>query len=393
MVSQKIDLKFVAGLLVGAVLVSLAVALLVGRDDGGAGDEGSGASSQGPLDTGRQDPGNGSGGDTGAGEGDGGDDDGGDGDGATAGPAPQIAVPGGEGRLSCPAPTRTVTDAGQLTEALAAARPGDTISLRPGTYEGKFVARTAGTADKPITLCGDTTSIIDGGGVKKGYALHLNRASHWRLIGFTVRNSQKGVMADTVTGAVVQGLTVHDIGDEAIHLRNFSSGNTVQYNLIYNTGLRREKFGEGVYLGTAESNWEQFSGGKMDRSDRNIVRGNVIRATAEAIDVKEGTSGGRITGNVFDGSALGGSKHNDSWVDVKGNGYLIEGNRGSRTLEDGFQTHEIVDGWGTGNTFRRNTIDLGGSGGVGIKDTAGGNTITCDNKVTGGPVDNRGSCS
>ncbi|WP_188193772.1 right-handed parallel beta-helix repeat-containing protein [Nonomuraea sp. SYSU D8015] len=306
---------------------------------------------------------------------------------------PDIAVPAGEGKIDCPEATVTVGDAAGLADALRSAEPGTVIALEPGLYAGRFVASTPGTEAEPIFVCGPAEAIVDGGGVKKGYAFHLDQVSHWRLVGFTVRNSQKGVMADKTSKTIIQGLTVHHIGDEAIHLRNFSSDNTVQYNTIYATGLRREKFGEGVYLGTAESNWDAFSGGQMDRSDRNIVRGNVIRATAEAIDIKEGTSGGTIAGNVFDGGDLGGSKHNDSWVDVKGNGYTIEGNTGSNTNADGFQTHEIVDGWGTGNVFRANIINLGNSGGVGINDTAGGNTISCDNKVTGGPLTKKDSCS
>nr|WP_225311965.1 right-handed parallel beta-helix repeat-containing protein [Microbispora cellulosiformans] len=306
---------------------------------------------------------------------------------------PAVPVPEGPGKIDCPEATVTVGDAAGLTEALKTAEPGAVIALDPGVYVGRFVATVSGTASEPIFVCGPPDAVLDGGGVKKGYAFHLNQVSHWRLIGFDVRNGQKGVMADQTSHTIVQGLTVHDIGDEAIHLRNFSSDNTVQYNTVYATGLRREKFGEGVYLGTAESNWASFSGGKMDRSDRNVVRGNVIRATAEAVDVKEGTSGGRIVGNVFDGSALGGSKHNDSWVDVKGNGYVIERNTGSGTSEDGFQTHRIVDGWGTGNVFRANVIDLGGSGGYGVNDTAGGNTISCDNKVTGGALTKKGGCS
>ncbi|GIH21810.1 hypothetical protein Aph01nite_01200 [Acrocarpospora phusangensis] len=306
---------------------------------------------------------------------------------------PAIAVPTGDGMIECPDATVTVSDSAGLTEALAAAEPGTVIHLEPGVYLGKFVATTPGTKDDPIFVCGTAEAIIDGGGVKKGYAFHLNGVDHWRLIGFSVRNSQKGVMADKTNHSIIQGLTVHHIGDEAIHLRNFSSDNVVQYCMVYATGLRREKFGEGVYLGTAESNWATFSGGQMDRSDRNLVRGNVIRATAEAIDIKEGTTGGRIVGNIFDGSVLGGSKHNDSWVDVKGNDYVIERNSGSNTNADGFQTHKIVDGWGVGNVFRANIIDLGNSGGFGINDTVGGNTIACDNKVTGGPLVKKGSCS
>ncbi|WP_329089402.1 right-handed parallel beta-helix repeat-containing protein [Streptosporangium sp. NBC_01469] len=306
---------------------------------------------------------------------------------------PDIAVPTGKGMVDCPEATVTVSDAAGLTEALEAVEPGAVIALEPGVYSGRFVATIPGTESEPIFVCGPPEAIIDGGGVKKGYAFHLNGVSHWRLVGFTVRNSQKGVMADQTSNTIIQRLTVHHIGDEAIHLRNFSSDNTVQYCMIYATGLRREKFGEGVYLGTAQSNWAAYSGGKMDRSDRNVVRGNVIRATAEAIDIKEGTSDGHIVDNIFDGSTLGGSKHNDSWVDVKGNGYLIQGNTGSNTNADGFQTHKIVNGWGTGNVFRANIINLGNSGGIGINDTAGGNTIACDNKVTGGIISKTGDCS
>ncbi|GIH22397.1 hypothetical protein Aph01nite_07070 [Acrocarpospora phusangensis] len=308
-------------------------------------------------------------------------------------PAPRTPVPSGPGKVRCPKPTAVVGSVSQLRKALASARPGAVIQLRPGVYQGEFAAQKSGTRAKPIFLCGTAASVLDGGGIKKGYGFHLDNVSYWRLVGFTVRNSQKGVMADRTRNSIIQGLSVHEIGDEAIHLRVFSTGNIVQYSKIYNTGLRRAQFGEGVYLGSAESNWGRYTGGKMDRSDRNLVRGNVIRARAEAVDIKEGTRGGRIVGNIFDGSVLGGHKFNDSWIDVKGNDYVIENNSGRRTPQDGFQTHEIVDGWGTGNVFRGNRIDLAGGRGVGINDTVGGNTITCDNKVTGGPLLKKGACS
>ena len=136
-----------------------------------------------------------------------------------------------------------------------------------------------------------------------------------------------------------------DIGDEAIHLRNFSTDNVVSDNEISRTGLRREKFGEGVYIGTAVSNWCTISNCRPDRSDRNVVVGNRIdTTTAEAVDIKEGTTGGLVEDNVFDGSALSGA---DSWVDVKGTAWLIQGNTGTASPRDGFQTHEILEGWGS----------------------------------------------
>jgi parallel beta-helix repeat protein len=231
-------------------------------------------------------------------------------------------------------------------------------------------------------LCGTSGSVLDGGGVDDGYVLHLDGADYWHLTGFSVTNGQKGVMADGTTGTVIEGLTVTKIGDEAIHLRNGSTDNVVSGNTISGTGHRRDKFGEGIYIGTAESNWCDISNCEADASDRNVIEGNTITdTTAEAIDIKEGTSDGIVRDNTFDGSGLQGDA--DSWIDVKGNGWLIEGNVGVDSPGDGFQTHEVVDGWGTDNVFRGNTAQVNGPGyGFALKPEAG-NTVSCDNTATG----------
>jgi hypothetical protein len=141
-------------------------------------------------------------------------------------------------------------------------------------------------------------------------------------------------MADRTTNTRISNLTVTDIGDEAIHLRNFSTDNIVSDNTIRNTGLRKPKFGEGVYVGTAESNWCDVSDCVPDASDRNIISGNDIAGTtSESVDLKEGTS---------------------DWV--------IENNTGAHSPLDGYQVHEILDGWGTGNVFRGNTAVVNGPG-------------------------------
>lgn len=305
----------------------------------------------------------------------------------TATPAPPSGTPApgdpGADGVTCPPATVRVTDAGSLSAALATAQPGASIALADGTYSGKFVARTPGTADKPIFLCGGPGAVIDAGGIKGGYALHLDGASYWRVVGFTLRNGQKGLVTDKGQHNVIQGLTVEQIGDEGIHLRDFSSDNVVQGNTVRRTGLRRDKFGEGIYIGSAQSNWCTNSGCQPDASDRNIVRGNTIsETTAESVDIKEGTSRGVLSGNTFDGSAFTDSGA-DSWVDVKGNNWLIEGNVGHHSPGDGFQTHEIVSGWGANNVFRANTADVSGPGWGFHITKPNGNQVSCDNKVTG----------
>jgi hypothetical protein len=315
--------------------------------------------------------------------------------GIPAGPAPETATPaptdtdepaapvGGGALVGCGTPTATVSDAEDLTAALAGAKPGDVIQLEPGRYVGNFVASASGTADSPIELCGTVDSVLDGDDPDDGYVFHLDQASYWRLAGFSVTNGQKGVMADTTVGSVIEGLTVSHIGDEAIHLRQGSTDNSVVGNTISDTGLRREKFGEGIYIGTAKSNWCDVNDCQPDASDRNLVEGNTIfGTTAENIDIKEGSSNGIVRGNSLDGTAIT-EDGGDSWVDVKGNGYLIEGNIGANSPMDGFQTHEILDGWGTENIFRSNTAAVDGPGfGYSLTPELD-NVVECSNTASG----------
>ncbi len=282
--------------------------------------------------------------------------------------------------LACKRPTVRVSSAGALTTALAAARAGAVIYLQPGRYRGNFVATTSGTPSSPITLCGSAASILDGGTTKSGYVLHLNPASYWHLEGFAVTNGQKGVVADKTTGALIQGLAVSGIGDEGIHLRDFSTNNTVDGNTITNTGMLKPKYGEGIYIGTAKSNWCSFSQCRVDTSDHNTVSHNHIsRTTAESVDIKEGTTGGVLKDNTFDGTGMTAA---DSWVDVKGNQWLIENNVGRNSPGDGFQTHQVVAGWGTGNVFAHNSAVVDGPG-FGFHLTKPlGNVVKCSNTAT-----------
>jgi len=302
------------------------------------------------------------------------------GDSNDGGPGSAPAAEGG-----CPEPTLEVSTGDELEAALDDAHPGDVIALAPGRYTGNFVIAADGEPEDPITLCGTTASVLDGGDTDDGYVVHLDGVAHWVLQGFGVENGQKGVMADATTDSVIRDLTVTRIGDEAIHLRNHSTDNQVLDNTISDTGLRKPKFGEGIYIGTAESNWCDITDCEPDASDRNLVDGNTIsNTTSESVDIKEGTSDGVLRGNSFDGSGI---VNADSWVDVKGNGWLIEDNTGTASPGDGFQTHEILDGWGTGNVFQNNTANLSESGLGFALEPERDNVVACNNVVTGGEAD------
>jgi hypothetical protein len=250
--------------------------------------------------------------------------------------------------------TVPVSTTAQLHAALAAAVPGQTIRLADGTYPGNFKAYVSGAPGARITITGSADAVLTARG---GNGLHLNGASYWDVTGITIRGGQKGIMTDAANHVRIDGVTVHDLDMEGVHFRNSSSYGVIRNSTIYDTGQNMRGVGEGVYVGSSRN--------LGDTSDHVLIENNTIgpHVRGEAIDAKEGTRGGRIIGNTFDGSGLTNINYDDSWVDIKGNGYLVENNTGRRTTNDGYQTHSIFPGWGCGTVFRGNHSDLGGATG------------------------------
>jgi hypothetical protein len=278
----------------------------------------------------------------------------------------------------------TVSSASELKRALAKARPGEEIVLAPGSYDGHFTATVSGTQGAPVTLCGPRSAVLDGGSISNGYTFYLDHVSWWRVEGFTVQGGQKGVMADHSDHDLLYGLYVHSVGDEAIHLREFSSYDTISHCIVRDTGLLVQFFGEGIYVGSANKNWCRYTGCAPDASDYDVITGNNIAdTTAENIDIKEGTTGGQIIGNHFDGAGMVASAAT-AWVNVKGNDWTIADNTGVNSIKDGFQVHQVYPGWGIGNVFRGNDAQVDGPGhGFFVQNSRLQTIVACDNDVSG----------
>ncbi|GLY40723.1 hypothetical protein Amsp01_067460 [Amycolatopsis sp. NBRC 101858] len=288
--------------------------------------------------------------------------------------------------------TVNVSTAAQLQAALANAAPGQAIKLAAGTYRGSFVTTKAGTATKPITLSGPANAVLinDGpsgdapdcptptAGWDSGYGLWLSGAPYWNLAGFTVQESKKGIVVDNSPHTTIDGVDVNHVDEEAVHFRRSSADSVLKNSTITYTGLVQPGYGEGVYLGSANSNWAcHGNSGGVDRGDRIQVLDNHIGPfiAAEPIDVKEGTFNGVIRGNTFDGRGISGENSADSWIDVKGIGYTIENNTGTfsspGTFANGYENHNTSTSPsfdnGCGNVWRNNKSDLGGVGAYAIK--------------------------
>ncbi|MFC4613066.1 right-handed parallel beta-helix repeat-containing protein [Streptomyces maoxianensis] len=292
---------------------------------------------------------------------------------------------GGLSLLATPADAATVIDVtttAQLKSALSAARPGDTIQLADGTYTGNFKTTTAGTSGARITLTGSSKAVLKAGG---GYGLHLNGASYWTVKGITVTGGQKGIMTDSADGVVIDSVTVRGLDMEGVHFRKSSRNGVIKNSRIYDTGNNGSGMGEGVYVGSANT--------LSDKSDNVQILNNTIGPDVggEAVDIKEGTTGAKITGNAFDGRGLTGANFDDSWIDVKGNKTLVENNTGKNTTNNGYETHTQQSGWGCGTVFRGNTSDLRGASGsrqlaISVTNYSSScpTTVYAGNTVTGG---------
>ena len=319
--------------------------------------------------------------------------------GNVSGPSADVAATTAAGES-----TVDVATAPQLQAALAAAVPGRTIRLAAGVYRGSFAITRPGTAAAPVTLTGPADAVLvnDGPsgagpgcpvptpGWDPGYGLWLHDAPHWNLVGFTVRESKKGIVADNSHHTVIDRVHVHHVDEEAVHFRRSSADSVLRDSTISHTGLAQPGYGEAVYIGSAASNWAcHGNSGGVDRSDRVRVLGNRVGpgVTAEHVDVKEGTFDGVIRGNTFDGTGISGQNSADSWVDVKGVGYLIEGNTGTfaapGTFANGYETHNPATtpsfANGCGTVWRDNRSDLGGVGQYAIRITS---TSKCPGAVT-----------
>jgi hypothetical protein len=280
--------------------------------------------------------------------------------------------------------TVRVASSNGLASAIGAAAPGTAIVMAAGTYTGYFHARRSGTASAPIALCGARTAVVQTGHLESGNAITLHR-SYWRLVGFSVTNSQVGISGDSARFNTIEYLDVHHVGQAGIHLRRFSKHNTVRFNTVRYTGRYRAAYGEGVYIGTYDGAWCSITACKPDRSDSNAVTDNSFSyVTAQHVDVKEGSTGTEVRRNRFDGRGMTTANYTRSWVFNGGNGTVVTDNRGSLSVAHGFeQSAPNSRGWGVGSVYRRNVADVGAWGyGFNLMGGSTKNTVGCDNTVT-----------
>ena len=184
-----------------------------------------------------------------------------------------------------------VSTASQLSGALSSALPGDQIRLAPGTYTGAWSTSRDGTQSDPITLCGPRSATI-----QNASGWFTVRADWWVFRGFRVTSGTVGIWTDNANHLVIDSLLVEHVNQEGIMLQGTagSSYNIVRNNTIRYTGRVQSVYGEGIYVGSGQTN--------NHPSNFNQIINNRFgpSVTAEHIELKVGTSGNLVKGNVSD---------------------------------------------------------------------------------------------
>ncbi|WP_020208729.1 right-handed parallel beta-helix repeat-containing protein [Gilvimarinus chinensis] len=239
------------------------------------------------------------------------------------------------------AATLPVYNSVELQNALKSASPGDEIVVHAGSYTGNrstsgegrahFFSDKSGTANSPIVLRSASTSskqVLKGDNVDTGYVLLLE-GDYWEVKDLKFTGAQKGIMLEGANHNLIDNVEVYNVGQEAVHFRDSSSYNKLTNCYIHDTGKRegKEGTGEGVYVGTNNGHQES----PPDNSDYNTIGGCTIGpwVTAEAFDVKAGTTGTVIEYNHVDARGIVGtsaSPQADSFIDLKGNEALVRNN-------------------------------------------------------------------
>lgn len=199
-----------------------------------------------------------------------------------------------------------------INYAASGAAPGDVVYVKNGTYpEDIYIDRKHGGANY-ITIQNypNHSPVIRGKGVDSGRNKIIN-SSFIRLVGFTITNFQHGLFVEESNNLILKSLKVHDVGQEAIHIKANSSFVTLQDSVIHDT--RKWKYnGEGVYVGTSSS--QQPKKPPYDNTHDILVKNNLIYNTMdECIEAKEGTYNVTIDGNTLHDCLLSPEITSSTW--------------------------------------------------------------------------------
>ncbi|MEM4275127.1 MAG: DUF1565 domain-containing protein [Candidatus Nitrosocaldaceae archaeon] len=273
-----------------------------------------------------------------------------------------------------------------FNKALNTAKCGDTIVIKPGTYNQELNTVKDACKDFPIKITG--YGAIIKGTTTSTYISRIYH-DHYILEGMEFDGTQgsnyvnKGIRIENVTNIIIQNIKMHNIGDEGIRIVR-SSDITIQNNELYDFGLDQLPSainGEAIYIGTAP---EQNNGVADTSNNILITSNNCYGQSTECVDVKENSTNVLIQYNTFRES----DDANSGIIDIRGNLNFIIKNILKNGLGAGLRLGGDTATDGINNTIKHNYFV---NNAIGIKFMSHPQTIVCGNKFSSNTQDKSGT--
>jgi hypothetical protein len=285
-----------------------------------------------------------------------------------------------------------------IARALASAQPRETVLLRPGNYDERFVTLRPG-----VTVTGPRSAVVRGAdGIARTVEIQHDNTT---LRGFTIDGKvceelveacyrdkgiyvQSQVAGDGVTGTKIENMRLTNLGGECIRMKYFATRSTISGNRIGPCGIHdfgipnttTGQNGEGIYIGTAPEQLTNNPTQDPDESNDNVIRNNVIDTQAgECVEMKESSRGNEVAFNECTGEQPRNATSGAMTSRGPGNTFhhnKIYGNAGAGVRIGGDRPGDAVD-----NDIFENVITDSARGGIKIMD-AGPHGKVCGNRMS-----------
>jgi len=185
-----------------------------------------------------------------------------------------------------------------VNDALQASSSGDVICFKAGVYSAIQIKDIDGGVNN-ITLQAEQGSLVEI--THSGYSgtsIYIENSKNIIVSGFTLTKVLYGIYAKGSSDLTIQNNNISDVGQEGIIIKSGIAQQTlanfvVSNNVIADTGKGLSQYGEGIYIGDGNNNYNEVL--------RNITIKNnhISRVSNEAIDVKINVANVDIISNII----------------------------------------------------------------------------------------------
>jgi hypothetical protein len=306
--------------------------------------------------------------------------------------SPAAAEPGASGRYDVdPIRGDDTTGTGSVEQpfrtinrALAAARPGESVSLRPGEY-----FEDVQTVQPGVTVTGPRNAVLHGAGGDRVFQVHHDDAT---LRGFTIDGKvcadlveacyrDKGIYVistvahDGVSGTKIVDMRLTNLGGECVRIKYFATRSLVEGSQVGPCGIydfavpntTTGQNGEGIYLGTAPEQLIRNPSPEPDASnDNRIVRNIIDTQGAECVDIKEAARDNVVEFNTCTGQQP--RNGNSGAMEARGPSNTFRFNHIHHNAAAGIRLGGDLPGDAVDNDIHNNVITNNARGGIKVQE-------------------------